>query len=188
MDADSKNRRQRTGSTAGVPNYRNDLLIDIIEENLPEGLEAWRMVAFAYQNALNQVNLWRVEDIRDNWVRKLCNNFKKPTGKPDELHDHIFCCISIERHIQDAANAAILGVSSAQSSHSADDDKSVLSKIDEDNTAVVAGGGMGLREDSAAGNEGSIQSSVGGDNKDDEKEVARANDAGTNVVDNDEDK
>jgi len=53
MDADSKNRQQRTGSTAGVPNYRNDLLIDIIEENLPEGLEAWRMVAFAYQNALN---------------------------------------------------------------------------------------------------------------------------------------
>jgi hypothetical protein len=47
---------------------------------------------------------------------------------------------------------------------------------------------MGLREDSAAGNEGSIQFSVGGDNKDDEKEVARANDAGTNVVDNDEDK
>ena len=125
-------------------------------------------------------------------MRKLWNNFKKPTGKPGELRDRIFHCISIERRIQDAAIAAILGVSSAESSHSADDDRSVLPKIiDEDNAAVVAGGGMGHREERSAGNGGFIQFSVGGnddeerngDNEDDE-EVVRANDAGTNAVEN----
>ena len=125
-------------------------------------------------------------------MRKLCNNFKKPTGKPCELRDCIFCCISIECRIQFAAIVAILGVSSAESSHSADDDRSILPKIiDEDNTAVVAGGGMGHCEERSAGNGGSIQFSVGGnddeerngDNEDDE-EVVRANDAGTNAVDN----
>jgi hypothetical protein len=49
MDADSKNRVQCSGRTADVPNTQNNLLIDIIEEHLPQGLEAWRTVAVAYQ-------------------------------------------------------------------------------------------------------------------------------------------
>ena len=49
MDADSKNHVQCSGRTADVPNTQNNLLIDIIEEHLPQGLEAWRTVAVAYQ-------------------------------------------------------------------------------------------------------------------------------------------
>ena len=33
----------------GVPNYRNDIIINIVEEYLPQGLEAWRGVALVYQ-------------------------------------------------------------------------------------------------------------------------------------------
>ena len=89
---------------------------------------------------------------------------------------------------------AILGVSLEESSHSAYDDRSVLSKIIAEDKAVdVIGGGTGCHEESAADNGGSIQFSVGGndeeerngDNEDDEK-VGRANDAGKNAVDNEE--
>jgi hypothetical protein len=87
------------------------------------------------------------------------------------LRNRIFPCISIERRIQDAANAAILGTSLAESSHAADDDKRILSEVDDDdNVAVVVGDGMGHRERSG-GNGGSIQFSVGGN--DEKKEVLR---------------
>jgi hypothetical protein len=52
------------------------MLINIVKEQLPQGLEAWRNVATLYQSAANKKELRRGEDIRDNWVRKLCNNFK----------------------------------------------------------------------------------------------------------------
>jgi hypothetical protein len=58
MDADSQNRGHCSGCIAGVPNYQNDILIDIVEKELPLGHEAWRAVAFAYQNASNEENLW----------------------------------------------------------------------------------------------------------------------------------
>jgi hypothetical protein len=32
-----------------MPNYKNDILIDIVKRMLPQGLEAWREVALAYQ-------------------------------------------------------------------------------------------------------------------------------------------
>ena len=103
------------GQSSGTPNYRNDILINIVEQQLPQGLEAWRNVACLYQNAAKEKELRRGEDIRDNWVRKLCNNFKKPTGKPGNITDRIYHCLAIERRIQRKASAAILGASSGES-------------------------------------------------------------------------
>jgi hypothetical protein len=77
-----------------------------------------------YQNALNKRDLRRGEDIRDNWVRKLCNNFKKPTGRPGNNLDQIYHCLEIERQIQRKANAAILGATSGES----DDDNDIESR------------------------------------------------------------
>jgi hypothetical protein len=102
------------GHSSGVPNYRNDILVNIVEQQLPQGTEAWRNVALLYQNALNRT---RGENICDNWVRKLCNNFKKPTGRPHNNLDRIFCCLKIERQIQRKGNAAILGATSDDSDH-----------------------------------------------------------------------
>ncbi len=70
-----------------------------------------------YQNASNERDLRRGEGICDNWVRKLCNNIKKPTGKPGNNSDQIFRCLKIERHIQRKANAAILGATSGELDH-----------------------------------------------------------------------
>ena len=49
MDADSQARGGRGGRSGGVPNYRNDILIEVVDLYLPEGLEEWRAVALSYQ-------------------------------------------------------------------------------------------------------------------------------------------
>ena len=76
---------------------------------------------------------------------------QKPTGKPDVLSNRIYRCIAIERHIQDEANADILGADSAEFGHSGDDGDSTLLEVvaensfdfvgndgDEENEEVVA--------------------------------------------------
>ena len=75
---------------------------------------------------------------------------QKPTGKPGALTDHIFRCIAIEHCIQDAANAAILGVDSAESSHACDDgsDDSLL----DNNVAAGSDGEDEEDEEVAAAN------------------------------------
>jgi hypothetical protein len=49
MDANSQARGGRGGRSGGVPNYRNDILINVVKLYLPQGLEAWREVTLAYQ-------------------------------------------------------------------------------------------------------------------------------------------
>ncbi len=105
MDADSQARGGRVGRSGGVPNYKNDILIEVVELYLPRGLEAWREVALAYQRESMETVLRRGEDLRDNWNKKLCNRMQKPTGKPGVNTDRIFRCIEIERRIQDEKSA-----------------------------------------------------------------------------------
>ncbi len=66
MDADSQAKGVRGGRSGGVPNYRNDILINGIEEYLPQGLEGWRGAALAYQRESMETVLCRGEDLRDN--------------------------------------------------------------------------------------------------------------------------
>ena len=87
MDSESQAQGGRLGRSGGVPNYKNDILIDIIETKLPQGLEAWREVAVVYMRESHEVTLRRGEDLRDNWNKKLCNRMQKPTGKPGEQTD-----------------------------------------------------------------------------------------------------
>ncbi len=61
MDADGQARVGRAGRSGGGPNYRNDILINVVEEYLPQGLEAWRGVAMASQRRSWQM-LW------DNYI------------------------------------------------------------------------------------------------------------------------
>ena len=147
MDADSQARGGRVGRSGGVPNYKNDILIEVVELYLPRGLEAWREAALAYQRESMETVLRRGEDLRDNWNKKLCNRMQKPTGKPGVNTDRIFRCIEIERRIQDEAAASILGAESAESAHSRDDGDSALSDVilddvgndgDEEDEEVVA--------------------------------------------------
>ena len=101
MDNDSQGQAARGGRPPGAVNYQNNVLIGIVERLLPQGLEGWREVAQEYQRESNEMVLCRGEDVRDNWVKKLCKNMKKPTGKPGDLRDRHFRCLRIERRIDE---------------------------------------------------------------------------------------
>ena len=60
-----------------------------------------------------EANLRSEDDLKRNWVRKLCNNMKKPTGRSgDGQTDRINRCIEIQRMILDKTSSGILGASS----------------------------------------------------------------------------
>jgi hypothetical protein len=104
MNASSQAQGGCIGCAGGVPNNKNDILINIVKRMLPQGLEAWRQIAAEYQREPGETTLCRGEDLQENWNKKLCNCMQKPTGKPGALQDHIFRCIDIERCIQAEAN------------------------------------------------------------------------------------
>jgi hypothetical protein len=90
MNTDSQTQGGRVGRAGGVPNYKNNIIINIVERLLPHALEAWRQGAAEYQRESGKTTLYQVEDLQENWNNKLCNHMQKPTGKPGVLQDHIF--------------------------------------------------------------------------------------------------
>jgi hypothetical protein len=146
------NSQTRAGRPIGASNYKNNILIEVVELYLPQGLEAWRGVALAYQRESMETVLCRGEELRDNWNKKLCNRMQNLTGKPGVKTDRIFRCIEIERCIQDEAAAAmILGAESVESAHSRDDGESAFSDVVEEDPFDPAlddvGNGGGDEED-----------------------------------------
>jgi hypothetical protein len=179
MDADNQSRGVR-GRPPGACNYKNDMLISIVKEHLPQGLEAWREVALAYQRESGEATLCHGEYLRDNWILKLCSRMQKPTGKPGKHRDRILRCIEIKHRIMDAAEAAMLGVASVESGHSCNDDtSSVVSSIVADSGVdAAANGGIGGNPQN---NHNHI--SVRNEGDDEDYEVAAANESSFEVDD-----
>ena len=69
------------GHLPGCSNYQNNILIPIMERILPDGEEGWCLVPLMYKEESKEEVLWAEDDLKKNWVKKLCNNFKKPTGR-----------------------------------------------------------------------------------------------------------
>ena len=76
----------------GASNYQNRILINIIAEMLPNGSYAWTAVANAYHEASKEATVREGSDVKNHWVRKLCNSMKKPTGRTGEDADRIQEC------------------------------------------------------------------------------------------------
>ncbi len=87
------------GRPPGARNYHNDILIDIIDARRPSGIEGWKLVATEYQQKSKEPTLCAVQDIRNHWTKKLCNNYKKPTGKSGDITDRVHRCICIDCEI-----------------------------------------------------------------------------------------
>jgi len=104
----------RGGRPVGAKNYKNGLLVDIIDELRPFGNNMWELVAQRYKEGSGEDVLRDVKDIKDHWVKKLCNNFKKPTGRTGDAGDRINRCIVIERNIQAQNEAGVMGASSGE--------------------------------------------------------------------------
>ena len=75
-DASIPQCNQQDGHVPGHVNNQNNTLIPIIERILPNGAEVWHLVAIAYKEESGEHELHTEEDLWNNWVRKLCNNFK----------------------------------------------------------------------------------------------------------------
>ncbi len=69
------------GHLPGHPNYQNNILIPIMDRILPDCTEGWHLVALAYKKESKEEALQAEDDLKKNWVKKLCNNFKKTTGR-----------------------------------------------------------------------------------------------------------
>ena len=81
---------------AGAKNYKNDVLIAIIEEVLPNGELGWDAVALAYQEQTSEETKRDTDDLKRHWIRNLCKGMKKPTGQPGAANDRVLRCIAIE--------------------------------------------------------------------------------------------
>ena len=70
------------GRAIGVPNYKNELLINVVEAVLPNGANLWAILAKRYQEVSGEANIREPQDIRRHFQthRGLCNNGRKVTG------------------------------------------------------------------------------------------------------------
>jgi len=98
----------------GVKNYKNDILIPIITEILPNGEYGWSAVALAYQEQAREDEPRNTDDLKRHWVKNLCQNMKKPTGRPGENSDRTHRCIAIERKIMEKTHAGMMGIEESE--------------------------------------------------------------------------
>ena len=98
----------------GAKNYKNDILIPIITEILPNGEYGWSAVALAYQEQVQEDDPDNTDDPRRHWVKNLCQNMKKPMGKPGENNDRTHRCIAIERKIMEKMHAGMMGIEESE--------------------------------------------------------------------------
>lgn len=70
------------GRAVGVPNYKNDVLINVVEAVLPDGALQWAIVAQRYQESSGERELRDSHDIKRHFTthKNLCDNGKKVTG------------------------------------------------------------------------------------------------------------
>ena len=67
------------GRKSGVPNYQNELLLNIVEGILPSGPEQWKIVALNYQQAAREDFLRYYDDVRRHFIDKLCKKMQRQT-------------------------------------------------------------------------------------------------------------
>ncbi len=85
--------------TKGSVNYKNDVLINIINKLLPNGEVAWEAVCTAYFTQSKEKVLRNTMDARKHWIKNLCNNMQKRTGRTGENGDRIHQCMLIEKKL-----------------------------------------------------------------------------------------
>ncbi len=96
----------------GLVNYENNLLINIIEEILPNGKLGWDAVAIAYQGKSNKEAQRDTTNIKKHWMKNLCNGMRKLTGCLRENGDRVCWCIAIKKNIMKNIPLGFLGLSS----------------------------------------------------------------------------
>jgi len=130
----------------GKANYKTDVLIQVVEELLPNGAQGWTEVARLYQVRTGELAVREYDDVKWHWIEKCCNKFKKPTGNPgDPKRDMILRCQRIQERIHEKSSSQILGVDSGGdtgldvSTDASDDDEESEEENGLEVEVVVAG-------------------------------------------------
>jgi len=138
----------------GKQNYKVDVLIQVVEEKLPNGAQGWQEVAFLYQQRSGELVLRDYEDVKRHWVDKCCNKFKKPTGSPgDPKRDMILRCQRIHQRILKKSASSIMGADSegdeglslsedSESGEKGEDEEEASGDLLRDGVGVAVAGGL----------------------------------------------
>jgi hypothetical protein len=111
------------GRKTGFPNYKNDIVLNVIGDILPIGMEAWKIVADRYKTASGEVKLREYGDVKRHFYENLCDKGRKPTGsaapKPESQK-----ALEIYRRILQRENAAAIGADEQESEDEGSEDDS----------------------------------------------------------------
>jgi hypothetical protein len=125
------------GRAVGVPNYKNEVLINVVEAVLPDGALQWSIVAQRYQEASGERELRDSHDIKRHFTtqRNMCDNGKKVTGS-SAPKPQVARCQEIWQKIlrKSAASNCGGGSSSDEDSNSEDEGESFNDDNFEDET------------------------------------------------------
>lgn len=126
----------------GIPNYNNEVFVEIVARLLPTGSEDWKQVAQLYQVRAKKNEGRDPDDLKRHWVEKLCFKYKKPTGKAgDPSSDRILRCQKIQRQIQERTQSMLYGAGSDESEDSDDEDEDLdgdVEVLDQAATAIAS--------------------------------------------------
>lgn len=98
------------GRKSGTLNYKNNILIAVVEEELPNGNLQLQKVAKRYMELSVELQLSSVDDLKKHWHFKLCNKLNKPTSQMGENEDRILRCIRINNRITGKSDSILLGI------------------------------------------------------------------------------
>ena len=102
----------RGGRKSGNPNYKNGILISIINEIKPNGALLWQSVANIYHTRSGEVLARNPDDIKRHWHLTLCNKMNKPTGQKGGITDRINYCIRLQLAIAKKTDSVMMGITS----------------------------------------------------------------------------
>ena len=71
---------QGKGKRAGTTNYKNDVLLNLVEFYRPAGNEQWKIVAQRYQEVSKEAFLRSHDDVKRHFNNKLCKKNQSQTG------------------------------------------------------------------------------------------------------------
>jgi hypothetical protein len=124
----------KKGRGVGVPNYKNDLLINVIEAILPDGAMQWQLVATRYKEVSGEAELRDCHDLKRHFTtsKSLCDNGKKVTGSaaPKPV---VARCQDIWRRILSKSSASNCGGSNSDDETSDSDEETEVYEQYEEN-------------------------------------------------------
>ena len=93
-----------------VPRSKREVLLCVIKTILFTGAYSWEQVANPYNEQSCEDTLHDNDDVKRHWTEKMCNKFKKITGKPMAANNFILCCQRVQLKILKKHKTSLMGM------------------------------------------------------------------------------